>query len=73
MANATYEQALSVVQALPLEDQQRLRQWLEEQQRAARQPVNGANRPDSFREREMRSPARASPRVHRPMGGIGRR
>ena len=54
MENATYEQALSVVQALPPEDQQRLWQWLEEKQKLATQPVNGANRPDSLREREMR-------------------
>lgn len=54
MENVTYEQALTVVQALPPEDQQRLRQWLEEKQKLASQTTNGANSDGSFREREMR-------------------
>jgi len=54
MENVPYEQALAVVQALPPEDQQRLRQWLEEKQKLADQTTNGADSPGSFREREMR-------------------
>ena len=52
MADVTYEQALSVVRALPREDQQRLRQWLEEQKPAG-ETGNPANGPTSFRAREM--------------------
>jgi len=54
MENVTYEQALTVVQALPPEDQQRLWQWLEEKQTPAGQATNGATSPGSFREVEMR-------------------
>ena len=51
METVAYEQALSVVEALLPEDQRRLWQWLEEKRS---QPVNGAARFDSSREREMR-------------------
>lgn len=54
MENVTYEQALTVVEALPPEDQQRLRQWLEDKQKLANQTTNGASSTGSFREREMR-------------------
>ena len=42
------------MEALPPEDQQRLRQWLEEKQKLASQTANGASSAGSFREREMR-------------------
>lgn len=54
MENVTYEQALTVVRALPPEDQQRLWQWLEDKQAPTVQPTNGATSPGSFREVEMR-------------------
>ena len=50
MENVTYEQALTMVEALPPEDQQRLRQWLEGKQKLANQTTNGASRPGSFQE-----------------------
>ena len=51
METATYEQALSLVQALPNEDQRRVWQWLESKQARA---ANGATTIDASREREMR-------------------
>jgi len=55
MANETFEEALKIVQALPPQDQRRLRQWLDEQEhKAVGQETNGENQPASFREREMR-------------------
>lgn len=54
MTSSTFEQALAVVQSLPLEDKQRLRQWLiEEELKLTRQ--NGAVAAPSalHREREM--------------------
>ncbi|HEX5085650.1 MAG TPA: DUF5678 domain-containing protein [Blastocatellia bacterium] len=54
MTGPTFEQALAVVKSLPLEDKQRLRQWLiEEESKLAGQ--NGADAPQSalHREKEM--------------------
>lgn len=54
MTGVTFEQALAVVQSLPLKDKQRLRQWLvEEERKLAGQ--NGADAAPSalHREREM--------------------
>lgn len=49
MENATYEQALTLVQALPPREQQRLWRWLDERQRPDSRVSNGV----TVREREM--------------------
>lgn len=55
MTNVTFENVLKVVQALPPQDQRRLRQWLDEQeQQQSSQSSNGETKPTSYREREMR-------------------
>jgi aspartokinase len=55
MGNVTYEQALTVVQALLPEDKQRLRQWLlEEERQQRRAAANGASQPAPDFEREQR-------------------
>jgi Family of unknown function (DUF5678) len=54
MENVTYEQALSVVQALPPEDLHRLWQGLEGNQAPAEHATNGAIHSHSLRESEMR-------------------
>jgi len=55
MKNVSFEQAIEVVRLLRPEDQQRLRQWLEEKGlKPVSQETNGENQPASFREREMR-------------------
>jgi hypothetical protein len=57
MTNSTFEQALAVVRSLPLEDKQRLRQWLaEEELKLAGQNGADATSPALHREREMQSP-----------------
>jgi hypothetical protein len=55
MTSSTFEQALAVVQSLPLEDKQRLRQWLtEEELKLAGQNGADAIASSLHREREMR-------------------
>ena len=55
MANETFEKALKIVQALPPQDQRRLRQWIEEhEQKRISQSVNDETKPASHSEREMR-------------------
>jgi hypothetical protein len=55
MTSSTFEQALAVVRSLPLEDKQRLRQWLnEEELKLAGQNGVGAAPSALHREREMR-------------------
>jgi hypothetical protein len=54
MTSSTFEQALAVVQSLPLEDKQRLRQWLiEEELKLAGQNGDDATTSALQREREM--------------------
>ena len=54
MTGSTFEQALAIVQSLPLEDKQRLRQWLieEELKLAVQSGADGAQSA-LHREREM--------------------
>ncbi|MCG3161997.1 MAG: hypothetical protein JMDDDDMK_03225 [Acidobacteria bacterium] len=55
MTSVTFEQALKVVQSLPVEDKQRLRQWLvEEERKLAEQNGADARKSALHREREMR-------------------
>jgi Family of unknown function (DUF5678) len=54
MTGSTYEQALAIVQSLPLEDKQRLRQWLiEEELKLALENGSDAAHLSLHREREM--------------------
>ncbi len=55
MTGSTYEQALAVVQSLPLKDKQRLRKWLvEEERKLAWQNGADATPVALHREQEMR-------------------
>ncbi len=54
MTGVTFEQALAVVQSLPLPDKQRLRQWLvEEERKLAGQNGPSAGKAELHREQEM--------------------